>query len=246
MEALMRSDVANQDTGTAPAHADDTACEYRRALERLKRDLHDSVGSVLSALVMQLELAERLTTQGPEEARHLLADVRSEVTTLIDVVRSLTAPTQSGDTADCGDPETAMRSMLGKVARMFDHIQLSTNVDPRLRESPREIASAAFAIVRESIINVLKHSRARHCAVQVLVRDHAVHVRVEDDGVGLTPSGTPGGSGLSNMTQRAGELGGWCAVRAVPTRGVRVVARIPFTDRGETGVTDARGPRGVD
>jgi signal transduction histidine kinase len=50
---------------------------------------------------------------------------------------------------------------------------------------------------------------------------------VADSGPGFDPATTPAGSGLSNMADRIGALGGEVAWRAAPGHGTVVVGRTP-------------------
>jgi signal transduction histidine kinase len=127
------------------------------------------------------------------------------------------------------DSVTALRGMLSKMRRSFtERFDLRFDIDPLLGQAPPETGTATFWIVHEAIINVLKHARATHCWVSIDVVDDELWVRVRDDGIGLLPKARTSGSGTSNMTERARERGGWCAVQPAQPQGVLVVACLPM------------------
>ena len=90
------------------------------------------------------------------------------------------------------------------------------DVDARIRADslqPDVEAVLAWA-VREGATNVLRHSRARHCTIDVGIdgTDGTAMVSVVDDGLGAgapqQPGAGPGGAGLLGLAERATAVGG--------------------------------------
>jgi signal transduction histidine kinase len=84
---------------------------------------------------------------------------------------------------------------------------------------------AAYRIAVEAVTNVVRHAGARTCRVEVSA-DGRLHVEVVDDGRGLPP-GEPG-VGLTDMGERAAEVGGTCVVTPADDHGTRVLAFLPL------------------
>lgn len=67
------------------------------------------------------------------------------------------------------------------------------------------------AAVREAVTNVLRHSEARRCRIELDQDDQRVHLRVTNDGVvphrGGRADGRGAGSGLAGLVARAQPLG---------------------------------------
>ncbi|GAB2846272.1 hypothetical protein GCM10027200_53100 [Lentzea nigeriaca] len=210
-------------------------CPDRDALVRLRRDLHDQVGSALVGVSMQVEAAQRLLETDPAEARQLLEDVRAETLSLVQQIRGIAS---SRDGVACDGPTgagigVAVRTMVARMNRVVgDRVRITAEVAPevdRLHPRDRGAGAAVFWIVREALTNVLKHSNARFSSVSVTVRGGDLCVRVEDDGVGFPAQRTSRGSGLMNMVERARERGGWCRVGPRQPRGFAVSAAVPLT-----------------
>jgi signal transduction histidine kinase len=91
---------------------------------------------------------------------------------------------------------------------------------------PAAVEVATYRIVQEALTNVVRHARARTCAVELSL-DSALHVSIADDGVGL-PTGLRAGVGLMSMRERAEELGGRCVLESTPTAGTRISADLPL------------------
>lgn len=107
---------------------------------------------------------------------------------------------------------------------------------------PEEAESTLAWALREAVTNVVRHSGARRCTVDVVRRETldgpVLELTVEDDGQGGS-SYVPG-NGLRGLVERLDAVGG--TLEAGPVRhGFRLVARVPVetaADRGRGGGTE--------
>jgi len=177
---------------------------------------------------MQLEVAQQLVATDRDAADRVLADVRADVAALVGDVRRLVSGRDSVSRRCCDDVSGALRTMVGRMDRMVgDRLCISLDLDDAVSTVRGETGDTAFWIVREALTNVLKHSGARHCRVSLAVHECELRILVEDDGDGTAVPPRSGGSGLTNMTERAAELAGWCRVRPLRPHGFLVVAGLP-------------------
>jgi two-component system sensor histidine kinase DesK len=181
--------------------------------ERVARDVHDILGHSLTVITVKTELAGRLleaaghgdsraraeVADAERLAREALADVRATVSGMREV--SLT-----GELA-------AARSALAAAGIRADLPGAVDVVPARHREL------FAWAL-REGVTNVVRHSGASWCGVQLA----ADCVEIRDDGRG--PGGRGTGSGLAGLQARAGKAGARLEVGSAPEGGfsLRVVA----------------------
>jgi two-component system NarL family sensor kinase len=91
---------------------------------------------------------------------------------------------------------------------------------------PAAVEVAAYRICQEALMNVLKHSGARHARVVIAV-ENGLTLVIEDDGSGLGQE-HPGGVGLASMRERSEELGGRCTIEDTTTGGTRVSVWLPL------------------
>lgn len=215
------------DDTVVPQQRGTLVCPHYHALLMVRRDLHDQVGSTLAGMTMTIDVARRSLTSSNPETDRLLTDLRADVTALMAHVRQLL--NDDGQRSG-GSVATALRSMVSGMSRTAaGRMAISLDIDPRLDTIDEDVAWAAFWIVREAMTNVLKHSRARHCAVTLSVRRTELQVRVQDDGVGIRDTDrAAGGTGLTNMTARATDQGGWCSIEPRKPSGVAVTAWLPL------------------
>jgi two-component system, NarL family, sensor histidine kinase DesK len=189
----------------------DLAVEEERS--RIARDLHDILGHTLTVLTVKSELAQRLLDVDTERARAELVDLERLCRDALADVRA-----------------TAMGvrgvSLPGEIAAARNALE-SAGIDARLPTVADDVPSRwreLFAwTIRESVTNVVRHSRARACTIEM----SAHRISVTDDGVGLA-EGTVTGSGLRGLRQRAELAGAALSTRPGPGgRGVQVLVEVP-------------------
>lgn len=95
---------------------------------------------------------------------------------------------------------------------------------------PEDVALCVFKTVQESLHNVIRHSGARKATVVLTKTDHAVHLRVTDEGCGfdVESAGSRGGLGLISMHERLRLIGGEISIRSQPSRGTQINISVPL------------------
>ncbi|MFD8004747.1 sensor histidine kinase [Streptomyces mirabilis] len=187
---------------------------------RLARDLHDLLGHSLSLITLKSELAGRMLPDHPEKAAQQVADIEQvSRQALVDVREAVTGyrrPRLSGELAGA------------QVALTAAGVTADLPAEPDLTDVAEESESALAWALREAVTNVVRHSGARHCTVELVRRQTLdgpmLELSVEDDGSG--GSGHGPGNGLTGLTERLEKAGG--ALEAGRVRhGFRLVARVP-------------------
>ncbi|MFI5841857.1 histidine kinase [Catenuloplanes sp. NPDC051500] len=193
---------------------------------RLRRDLHDGVGPALTGIAMQIRAARKLS--GPSKVTDILDGLTGDLQICTAEVRSLVTALRP----------PALDRGLGEALRAecqrfnSDDLDISFEADGDLTGLPAAVEVAAYRIVSESLNNVARHARARHCRVSV-TRSGTLDLEVIDDGVGLPTSDTGrAGVGLQSMRERAEELGGECVVTSAVPHGAAVRVRLPIVGLG--------------
>ncbi|WP_328753395.1 histidine kinase [Streptomyces sp. NBC_00285] len=195
---------------------------------RLARDLHDLLGHSLSLITLKSELAGRMLPAHPDKAAQQVADIEQvSRQALVDVREAVTGYRRARLAPELAGAQVALTAA-GVTAAL--------PAEPDLTGVPEDSEAALAWALREAVTNVVRHSGARRCTVELLRRqtlDGArLELRVEDDGSGGSGGGP--GNGLTGLTERLEKAGG--TLEAAGTRnGFRLVARVPAGSAADVG-----------
>jgi len=104
-------------------------------------------------------------------------------------------------------------------------VELDTRLETRLPES---VEVTAYFVASEALANVAKHAQASLARVEVRVDGDALHLSIEDDGVG--GANPARGSGLVGLTDRVEALGGTLTIRSPAGDGTTMRVELPVRD----------------
>ena len=204
--------------------------EERRSIAR---ELHDEVGQVLTALKVELAVAQH-TIEAAGGPVHALADVRSITDGALHTVRDLSHLLHPALLDDLGLPAAIDWYLKGFARRHGVRAELlHDRMDDRLLP---EIETSVYRIVQEGLTNVARHARAGSCRVYLQRLPTTVIVTVEDDGVGFEAAevdraGSRRGLGLIGIRERVANLKGTVRLESVPGKGTRLTVELPALTR---------------
>lgn len=205
---------------------------------RLRRDLHDGLGSQLASHTLTLDAARRAMGRDVRAADRLLDDLRSQTEAAVADIRRLIGDLRPATLDDLG-LDGALRQLADRYE--VGGLQVDFEASGPLSPLPAAVEVAAYRIAQEALTNVARHADAHHCTLHVTVRDDALTLTIRDDGQGVS-GGHVDGLGLASMTERAAELGGSCTVEAPASGGTVVRAVFPLDQESLHGV-DSRPHR---
>jgi signal transduction histidine kinase len=230
LESRLRDQMKRD--STISAELQQTSAKVLNAQEeerrKIARELHDEVGQALTAIRVELDVAQRrLSANGaPHDALH-----EAQVITdgALQTVRNLTQLLHPAALDDLGLPAVIEASLRGLARRHNIRARLHrVGLSERL---PREVELAAYRIVQEALTNVARHARATECNVRLTQLSDRLLVEVEDNGVGfIDDTDRPivsRGLGLVSVRERAVRLGGTFNVLSTPGEGTRVIVSLP-------------------
>lgn len=186
---------------------------------RLRRDLHDGLGPTLAGVVLGLQRTRHHVVSAPSQAQSQLDDLTGQVQEAVADVRRLVYGLRPPAVDDLG-----LVGAIKERAQAMGGVEVHGEVEGDL---PAAVEVAAYRIALEAMTNSLRHSGGRWCRVG-LELNGALHVVVEDDGIGL-PEQFRAGVGLTSMRERASELGGTCSITRRDPTGTMVRAVLPVS-----------------
>jgi signal transduction histidine kinase len=199
--------------------------EERRSIAR---ELHDEVGQVLTAVRVELDIAQRAIESAGGSAAPL-AEAQTITDGALQTVRNLTQLLHPAALDDLGLPTVIDAALRGLTRRHNVRGELhQVGLPPRLT---REVELAAYRIVQEALTNIAKHAHATRCHVRLTALEKRLLVEVEDDGVGFVEDTdrpiVARGLGLVSIRERAARLGGTFNILSSPGTGTRLIVTLP-------------------
>lgn len=165
---------------------------------RFSRDVHDVLGHDLTVIALKSELAARVAVSDPHTAAREATEVRRLAETALDRVRATAA----------GYRDVDLSAELAQIASLLRTAGVRCELDVDGTHVPPTLGSALSAVAREATTNVLRHSTARSCRIELARSDDGLRLVVSNDGARPAHEGTTSGSGLSGMSWRLAPLGG--------------------------------------
>jgi two-component system, NarL family, sensor kinase len=199
---------------------------------RLRRDLHDGVGSSVAAAVLHLQVAEELIRSDPSAAENLIGQVRTGSKALIEEIRRLV-----DRLGPCALDQLGLVSAIRERASCIAGIELGEGADGHagvtveavgnVEDLPAAIDVAAFHIVSEALTNACRHRTTTRCLVRLSRLASDLEVEVVSEGCHLSEDFRPG-TVMASMRERAAELGGTLRVELSPCGRTVLRVRLPL------------------
>jgi len=201
-QAREREEAINRELRATQALLTEASKQSERT--RIARNIHDLVGHHLTALTIQLQVAERksegevktLIERSQQVAKLLLADVREAVND----IRSTAA--------------IDVKSALLALQLSSQDKQVVFNISDDLTVTDVATAETLLLIAKEAITNFFRHSNGNTLTIE-LSSNEDIEMRIADSGT-IKQSLRPG-NGLRGMVERVTELKGQLRIHDQPT-----------------------------
>jgi DNA-binding NarL/FixJ family response regulator/signal transduction histidine kinase len=197
---------------------------------RLAREIHDTLAQSLTAVVLELDSALKLTGQDPSAATGVISHARDLAQRALEEARHAIWSLRPVSLTRLPLPE-ALAAEIASLERGGGVEEATFSVRGEPRPIAPEVEAALFRIVQEALSNIRKHAGARRARGVLTFGEKSVKLAVEDDGIGFdaTAQATTGdgGFGLVSMRQRASLIGAEIAVDTTPGWGTRIQVQIP-------------------
>lgn len=198
---------------------------------RFARELHDGAVQSLIAVEMQVDVVRRQAEQGKSiigELGRIQGLLREEVLKLRELMQQMKAI------------DVDSQRLIGVLHDAVERFQRETGVSARFvtdideLDMPQRVCREFLRIVQEGLVNVRKHSGARHALVRFASAPDQWHLTIEDDGKGFGFSGRFDlqqmeelGKGPMIIKERVRLIGGGLTVESNPGQGARLEVTLP-------------------
>jgi signal transduction histidine kinase/ligand-binding sensor domain-containing protein len=203
--------------------------EQERAMQnervRIARDLHDELGSSLTYISMSITDIG----QSPENsATQLKAKVEKISSFAVRTARAL------DEIVWAVNPRNdSLRSLVEYLTQLARELFENTEVHCRFQipdnlpevPLPPDMRHNIFLVVKETLNNALKHSRATEISLGAKTDGRQIEISLQDNGTGFNLAAVPAQgerNGLENMRQRIAALGGRLVIETKPGQGTTI------------------------
>lgn len=188
--------------------------------ERIARELHDSVGQMLTAVRFQFEALSM------EEAKK--SEIKKMIDESISEIRKISHNAMPSGLLDLG-LEPALQSLCtkmsipGKISIEMDYHREHKATDLRF-----DIRVCLYRIAQECLNNILKHSNATKALVVITKLPSSIEMIISDNGRGFDLAKSEQGNGLKNIIERAEILGGTAKISSSELKGTKITVLLPL------------------
>jgi signal transduction histidine kinase len=198
---------------------------------RFARELHDGAVQSLIAVEMQVDVVRRQAEADKPitgELGRIQGLLREEVLKLRELMQQMKAI------------DVDSQRLLGVLNDTVERVQRETGISARFVtdldevDMPQRVCREFLRIVQEGLVNVRKHSRARHALVRLAMNGERWLLTIEDDGRGFPFAGRFNQEQLEEMRkgpmiikERVHLIGGELTVESNPGQGSRLEITVP-------------------
>lgn len=193
--------------------------------ERIAKDLHDSLGGLLSTVKLQFDqFRSKISTKDVTHQYDKAVDLLDNA---VEEVRVISRNLQPGALSKLG-LIPAIKDLINRFdSESYPEIFFQQyNLPEKINDM---IALNIYRIVQELLTNTIKYAQAKEVLIQINQEDSDIYIQYEDDGNGFDLEQTgKGGMGLENINSRIKYLKGQISVESKPNEGVSFLIKVPY------------------
>jgi signal transduction histidine kinase len=199
---------------------------------KISMDLHDHIGQSLVTIKMDLDMILDRAAKTDKTLTALVEKAQTKTVKTIEDVEKIAYGLRPSMIDNLG----LIPSLRDLFKELQDHTKLKIHFFnrgiPKRFDAEKELV--IFRVAQEAVCNVLKHSQAENCFVNLVTKGNSIALSVEDDGIGFEPKEKKCPPtkqvtlGLAFMQERVVQMKGNFKVESRAGSGVHLVARIPL------------------
>jgi signal transduction histidine kinase len=222
--------IANQELREFSSRLQKMQDDERR---RIARELHDSVGQLLTALAMNISVVQTEAHRLSPDSAKRVEDNASLIEQLSTEIRTMSHLLHPPLLDEIGLSSALEWYVEGFAQR--SGIDARIEIPEDLERLPADMEIAVFRAVQESLTNVHRHSGSRSCSVKVSQDKNSFRVEIRDSGKGISKDkqlslrSSGAGVGLRGMQERLRQLGGSLQIES-SSQGTAVTLTLPRSE----------------
>ena len=197
----------------------------------LSVELHDTIAQNLTGVALQLDSVELAAAQDPNSISRYVENTRQSLKNCRENLRNCL-----WDLCNCAFESESLDEAIAKtVAPHKKQAEIVLNCPIRTQNLPDSTIHAILCIVRELVINAVRHGAATTIRIDATKERGHLALTVRDNGSGFDPDTAPGLAeghfGLQGVRERVHRLGGSLTISSAPQAGTEVrIKNLVITD----------------
>src|SRR5579859_5250408 len=199
--------------------------------KRIARELHDSVGQLLAAIGMNINVVQSQSSKLDADGVRAVSDNAMLVLQVSNEIRTLSHLLHP-PLLDVAGVASALRWYVDGFAER-SKIKVDLEIPADLGRLSPNIEITIFRIVQECLTNIHRHSGSATATITLQLEDNALLLQVRDSGKGISLEKQQeltlgrGGVGVEGMRERVRQLGGALEIHSTGN-GTAVTATLPL------------------
>lgn len=177
---------------------------------RIARDIHDTIGHNLTALIMQLQMAEHLYKEDTSRAEELLMSAVGTAKDSLAGIREVVETLRGEETLRYSDD--AIRLLADEFSKKtgasihLDIIDGNGENDPKSKKRNPTAGMTLYRIIQEALTNSVRHGKATEISVHIEFDAKEIRFHIFDNGIGTEE--LKEGFGLKGIRERVEAFNG--------------------------------------
>lgn len=194
-------------------------------------ELHDHIGQALITLKIDLDMISRLIDKENETLRERIEMAKRKAVEVVEDIEKIAHGLRPSMIDNLG--------LVPSLRALFKEITQHKNIEihffhrsiPKRFDQEKELT--IYRVAQEALTNIIKHSHAKNCFVNLVKKDKVISLSVEDDGVGFDSGKKEWCSrekvplGLLIMRERVEQVRGEFSIESRVGGGVHLLVEIP-------------------
>ncbi|AUZ25636.1 two-component system sensor histidine kinase LnrJ [Bacillus cabrialesii] len=192
---------------------------------RMAREIHDTVGHKMTALLVQLQLLREWQKRDSQKAEVTVGVCETLAREALDDVRLSVRTLQTENDPSLIETLKQLTKDFYKNAGVTTEFAVSG--DPAM--IPLSLHPTLVRTVQEALTNAKRHGGATACSIQLACTTDSISLVIKDDGKGNPDAAL--GFGLLNMKKRVAEHGGMIRFESERDQGFTVIAEFSLANK---------------
>jgi signal transduction histidine kinase len=196
--------------------------------QRIAKDLHDSVGQMMSAAKLNLSAIENEIPFKDDMQKEAMLRIIKLVDDSCKEVRAVSHNMMPNALLKAG-LASAVREFINQIDQKIIKVNLhSEGLNDRLDINTETVL---YRVIQECVNNVIKHAHATQLDISLIRDEEGISTTIEDNGKGFdcTDPTKKNGLGLKNIKARVDYLKGTVDFDSAPGKGTLVAIHVPLT-----------------